>query len=345
MTERHLQLQARFHTLMPMWWRCVEKKLIKERQRTAIEEEFDRIAEAIGTTFFRTAPPTDEPSVFLPLVGRTVSRPAILRSSEYLGSIDATFRKRLTEQKIDPAKYAEEFFRDLSRFEYASVPHRTKPVTLITDQDVVQVLKPLASEDDFRPAMQHVLFDAEAQHAVATDGFALVALPRAVPGETYGMHPKTGAAMTDQYPNWRSVVPLTATVQSEPIALERLLVRLQGLLNLSRISTWDAAMHGDVWGRLGIGPKFDIVFAAGVLSRAVVALFKAGVRQVVLRASHPHRPLLIVDVADERRFALAMPVRDDGARPVGELLRVRTVPYIRDFTGIVPPKPTTWKRP
>jgi len=319
---------------MALWWQCVERNKVKQGKHRAIEEEFESIAAALDTTFYRTRPPSGHP-VFLPLLDKAVPRSTILRDPTLLGSIDSTLRKRLTEHKIDPRSYAETFFADLEDFEYASIPQRVKPVALTTDQDVVRLLKPITSDDDFRFSLHHILFSAEAQRAVATDSYVLVTLPWHVTRASYGLHRTTGEEIPgNEYPNWPSIVPITATVQSVPLALERLMGRVQSLVNLSRIEALLPSSKRGVWGRLRIGDSFDITFNALILVRAVAALLKAGVRSVVLRGTVAHEALLLVDVEDARRFALVMPVRNDGGVPVGEMLRVTAAAHAPDFTGI-----------
>lgn len=326
MTRRE-HLRTQFSALMPLWWKCVERGLYSADHRLMIEQELTGIAAHLGTDFYRT-PPEEGHMTFLPLKGKRVPRSTILRTPEYLASLNSSLKKQLTAREIDAKDYSWHFFDGVETFEYASIPNPITTATLTSDHDVAQVLQPvLAIEEQHRPELRQVQFHARLQRAVGINGMVIVVLPWRVEGKhSHYLYPSRKIPDSRLvFPEWEPVVPLHSEVESVPVPIQRLLDRLPGILNLTRVFNWYLGTSARSYGLRGvieIGGDLTIALDCVQLSQALTVLARAGTTRVVLRATAPLKPVLIVDADDPRRFAVLF-----AQKPVelmGRLLSVAT---------------------
>jgi|GEM_PF-3255364 len=332
--------RKQFEQLMRLWWRCVTEQRVRPDKRPAIEEEFESIAAALGVDFYRT-PPEEGRLMFLPLTDTQLPRSVILRTSALLASLNPTLRKQLAERAIDPKEYSWQFFDGMTEFEYASIPNKVTPVTLTTDQDAARLLKPVVSTDEYtyRPALRQVQFHAALQRAVASDGSLIVVLPWKVKGKVSHYLFPTRETKPDSrlvFPDWERAIPLRSEVESAPIPMERLLPRIPGLLNLTRVFNWHlgtSAHWFSIRGVITIGTDLTIAVDSLQFSKTLTVLAGAGTTRIVLRASSPLRPVLLVDADDPRRFACLFAQKH--GELVGRLLSVATATTDPpEFTGL-----------
>lgn len=337
MTHRE-QLRTQFSTLLSLWWKCVERDLYSADHRRMIEEELTGVATDLGTDFYRT-PPEEGHMMFLPLKGKRVPRSTILRTPEYLASLNAQFRTQLTAREIDATDYSWDFFDGVREFEYASIPHPITPLSLTSDHDVARALQPvLAPEEQHRPELRQVQFNARLQRAVGINTMVIVALPWAVEGKhTHYLYPSRKIPDSRLvFPEWEPVVPLQAGVESVQVPIQRLLNRLPGILNLTRVFNWHLGTS-PTWyslrGAVEIGSDLTVAFDSVQLSQALTVLARAGTTRVVLRATAPLKPVLIVDADDPRRFACLFAQRREEL--VGRLFSLATATTDPpEFTGL-----------
>jgi len=177
-----------------------------------------------------------------------------------------------------------------------------KPKKMNFRDAVVMMNKEVASRDDLRPVMTHVLH--EGNYLVSTDAHALaiIGVKEKETGDDV-VYDKAGRKFDDigRYPKYKAVIPSdNAFVKRFP--LKDLITKIKGIVKAQGCVT-ENGLHGVI-----VFDKKDIYFNPAIMLRGLTPLYKNGVKDVNLYVGAPNRAILFKDADNEKQLALCMPV-------------------------------------
>jgi len=177
-----------------------------------------------------------------------------------------------------------------------------KPKKMSFRDAVVMMNKEVASRDDLRPVMMHVLH--EKNYLVSTDAHALAVIK--VNENENGndiVYDKTGRKHKNIgiYPKYKNVIPQDNSFVTK-FDLKELITKIKGIVKAQACVT-ENGLHGVI-----VFDKKNIYFNPAIMLRGLTPLYKNGVTDVNLYVGAPNRAILLKDVNDEKQLALCMPV-------------------------------------
>jgi hypothetical protein len=183
---------------------------------------------------------------------------------------------------------------------------RIKPIHVNTkikpDDEAISIA---ADEDELRPIMQGIYYDAKNQTKVATDAHVLVVVPAKIKGESRVVNPKTGQVVEGNFPQYPSVIPTNFIVAD--VDIQDLADKANGVARANRF-----VQNFRNTSKIGVKIKYDgkeIQLDPSVLLKGLVALLQTGSKNVRVELPEAYDRVVIFRDCDVKcKFALIMPV-------------------------------------
>jgi GNAT superfamily N-acetyltransferase len=157
--------------------------------------------------------------------------------------------------------------------------------------DILQLLKGVVGDDDLRPAMQGVYFDAENKAAVATDAHKLVFIPDNSIKKSEIINPADGNIIDGKFPNWKMIIPDYGKEDAVRVNVQYMLNVLHTVLNSAGyldMPPFVVIVHG--------GEQFG--FNAHVMYPVFEVMAKMGFDEVTMYLNSPRRAALVKTDSD-----------------------------------------------
>ncbi len=177
-----------------------------------------------------------------------------------------------------------------------------KPKKLTFRDATVMMNKEVASRDDLRPVMMHVLH--EKNYLVSTDAHALAVIKVNENEKSENIvYDKTGRKFDDigRYPNYKAVIPNDNALVTK-FNLKELITKMKGIVKAQGCVT-ENGLHGVI-----VFNKKNIYFNPTIMLKGLTPLYKNGVIDVNLYVGAPNRAIIFKDNQDDDQLALCMPV-------------------------------------
>lgn len=202
----------------------------------------------------------------------------------------------------------------------------SKPKLPKTKEDHLNVLRDVTANDEMRPTLNAVYFDAEGKNIVATDAHRLIIIPYKSIKKTELLNArikrgKIGGAVEGKFPNYKAVIPDHRKKINVKLNLETLLgqaITLDKEAN-ERIKTLDKPSKNEKNAERGVFIN-GVLVTTNNLAPVLRALYDTGTKEVEIYYEDPSRAMVIKDVENEGKIALVMPVYNDAEqneRPSG----------------------------
>jgi len=177
-----------------------------------------------------------------------------------------------------------------------------KPKKLSFRDATVMMNKEVASRDDLRPVMMHVLH--EGNYLVSTDAHALSKIKvKEQEKKENVVYDKAGRKHENigNYPKYKAVIPQDNDFVSS-FNLKELITKIKGIVKAQSCVT-ENGLHGVI-----VHDKRKVFFNPAIILRSLTPLYKNGVVKVKLYVGAPNRAIIFKDEIDDNQLALCMPV-------------------------------------
>jgi len=177
-----------------------------------------------------------------------------------------------------------------------------KPKKMNFRDATVMMNKEVASRDNLRPVMMHVLH--EDNYLVSTDAHALSKIKvNEKEKKENVVYDKTGRKHEDigRYPKYKAVIPTDNEFVTK-FNLKELITKIKGIVKAQNCVD-ESGLHGVI-----VFDKRDIYFNPAIMLRGLTPLYKNGVKDVNLYVGTPSKAILLKDADNEEQLALCMPV-------------------------------------
>lgn len=198
---------------------------------------------------------------------------------------ESAFAKKLLEGELPKKAFAKNEKIDVENLPEGEINVQPIDTKVKIETDKAKSLKDIVSDDDLRPNMTGVFYDAENGVMVATDSHKLVVMPDKTIKKTEIIHPKTGEKIDGRYPDYKAVIPQEQPYH-EKINTQKWLNEVSGLAKTGKFVT------EAIRAKIKIGDT-DFTFNPQMLKDVLDVFARNGVKEIDMSLDMPNRAMVL----------------------------------------------------